>query len=125
MFLLATLVATLVLASSNAIEEELPTRSFMFTVILAAGISHVPGMVLAIAIARCQKPSLRIIVLLVPAYIVAVTGALAYLFYALNGKADSLNAAHLHVIFFPVFHCFFAAVLYSIAGIVAFVGMSR
>jgi len=45
--------------------------------------------------------------------------AIAYAYYASNGKADSLHsAAHMHVIVFPMLHACFTFVLLIIAILV-------
>lgn len=115
-FLIAALATTLLFATINAIEESLPTHLFTLKVVLAAGISQLPGIILAAA--HWHRPSRLMAAFLRPAYIVATTGVLAYAAYALNGRADSFNsAAHMHVIMFPILHCIFAIFLYVSLGV--------
>lgn len=113
--LAAALLVTLVFAAINAAEEELPSR-FAIQVTLAAGISQLPGLILAVAALFSSKSGLRW--LLFPAYFVAVTGLSMYTIYAFNGKVDAQDsAAHMHVIMFPIMHCFIAGFAYTLVAI--------
>lgn len=108
---------TLLFAFINSIGEQLPSISFALGATLASVISQLPGGIVGFFSTRGY--SRTIVVFLFPAYFVATTGMLAYLAYAFNGKADSLNsAAHMHVVMFPMFHCFVAVVSYVLAAVV-------
>ena len=109
-------VITLALGTFNAIDEE---NGLRLTVIGALGsiVSQIPG--LMIAFVAYRRRSVASAILLFAAYIVALTGLVAYLNYATNGKADSLNsAAQMHVVMFPILHCFLAFIVYCAAGLV-------
>jgi hypothetical protein len=107
---------TILFAAKNAVEEQLGSTSFVCKVVLAAVISQIPGML--IALTRTRTSGFWVRGLLVPAYMIAVTGVCAYAVYAFNGKADSLNsAAHMHVIFFPVMHCVFGVLAYLLTTV--------
>ena len=107
---------TLILALINSIGEQLPSISFALVVTLASVISQLPGIIVGFFSTR--RNARTTIVFLFPAYFIAATGMLAYLAYAFNGKADSLNsAAHMHVIMFPMLHCFIAVVSYILAAV--------
>lgn len=108
---------TLVLGTVNAIDEDLPPRLFLIAT-SGSVVSQVPG--LGIAYWRWKTGSIVPTVLLGVAYLVAVTGVLAYFNYATNGKADSLHsAAHLHIVLFPLTHCFLAVCAYAVLGLTA------
>ena len=107
-------LATLLFALVNSVGEQLPTLSFTLGATIAAVISQLPGIIVGFLSSRgISKVTAA---LLIPAYFIAATGLLAYLVYAFNGKADSLNsAAHMHVIMFPILHCVVAGVAYAFA----------
>ncbi len=112
------LLLTEAFALINALDEELPSWTFTLLVIAIAGVSQLPG--LLIAYWRWKTRSVAAVPLLVGAYGIAVTGGMAYAAYALNGKADSLNsAAQMHVIAFPVLHCILAVLIYAACGAVS------
>lgn len=107
---------TLIFALVNSVGEQLPSLSFTLGVTVAATISQVPGILVGFLSSRAT--SRTITAFLFPAYLVAATGMLAYLNYAFNGKADSLDsAAHMHVIMFPILHCTIAVVAYLLTAL--------
>ncbi len=117
--------STIFFATVNSLGEQLPTVSFTILASFASIISQLPGIALAIACYRHASGLVR--VLLLPAFFVAVTGLLAYLAYAFNGKAESLDsAAHMHVIMFPILHCIIALIAYALFAIVfAFISLVK
>lgn len=117
--LACALLLTLVFATINTIEEEHPLAEGGAILILIACVSQLPG--LLVALWRWKRNSVSAIPMLFGAYLIALTGSAVYAVYAFNGgPADSLNsAAHMHVIFFPVLHCIFAAVVYLACGILS------
>jgi hypothetical protein len=119
--LVSVLVVTLLLATKNAIDEQNNTRLTLIAISFSV-VSQLPGIVFGYL--RLARPTFRCRMMLVPAYFMALTGCAAYFGYAVNGKADSLNsAAHLHIVFFPMLHCFFGLLLYGFFAILAmFIG---
>ena len=110
-------VLTLALGAFNAINEQ---NGMRLTVIGSLGsvVSQIPGLMIAYVFYRRRSTSSRLF--LFAAYFVALTGLAAYLNYATNGKADSLNsAAHMHIIMFPILHCFLAFIVYTATGLIA------
>ena len=106
--------ATFILAAINGFEEELPIRFFALAT-CASVASQFPGLILALL--QRRRATVSQAILLVGAYLVAITGTLAYAVYATNGKPDSLNsAAHMHVIAFPVFHFAMTTFVYLCTG---------
>ncbi|TWT75797.1 hypothetical protein CA13_73700 [Planctomycetes bacterium CA13] len=110
-------VLTFALGTFNAIDEQ---NGLRLTVIGSLGsvVSQLPGLMIAYVFYRRRSTALA--PLLLASYFVALTGIAAYLNYATNGKSDSLNsAAHMHVVMFPMLHCFLAFAVYSAAGLIA------
>ena len=111
-------VLTLLFASINAWEEEIRGRAFAMVVGLSI-VSQLPG--LGIAQLFRLSPKSYTGVLLVGAYLIAATSLAVYTIYAFNGKSDSMNsAAHMHVIFFPIFHLVLSVFVYLCVGFGAF-----
>jgi hypothetical protein len=109
---------TEVFAIINAIEEAMPSLVFTLFFTGIAGISQLPG--LLIARWRWKTRSPVAIPMELEAYVIAMTGCGAYAVYAFDGRADSLNSsAHLHAIAFPLAHAVLAVVVYIACAIVS------
>ena len=121
--LAGAIVATLIFALVNAIGEEYQSFQAILTATGIAALSQIPGLIVGSLSIRSRSSILKM--LLVPAYLIAATGVMAYLFYAVNGKADSLeSSAHMHVILFPVLHCVMAFLAYissAVFGVISFI----
>jgi hypothetical protein len=116
MIFAALILAILACAAFNNFEEQLPSQAFFLGTVFGAITPSVLAVAAFEVISRWRRridvPSC------VAAYLVCTTGLVAYAFYALNGKADSLHsAAHMHVIMFPMLHGALAIVALSLAGL--------
>ncbi len=109
---------TLLFAAYNSYEEKLPSLTFYFATVVAAVAAGSISSIIFIAISRRDKkinPFFAIV-----AYLSTLLGTVVYLYYALNGKADSLHsAAHMHVIVFPVSHGFLTVCGLALASLLS------
>ena len=110
------ILAILGCAAFNSYEEELSSHAFFLGTVFGA---IAPSVLAVAAFAIICHWRRRIDVsFCVAAYLVGSTGLLAYVFYALNGKADSLHsAAHVHVIAFPMLYGALTLGVLSLAGL--------
>lgn len=129
--LLAVLLTTVVLATTNVLQEDpnegagAGVSSFMMTSLfigLFGGLSQVPG--LFIAGWRWRSKSHSMLPMLGTAYVIAFTGVLGFaVFVSQTSASDSMNsAAHMHIFFFPMLLCIFAAILYAVS-LIGTIGM--
>ena len=92
---------TLLFAAYNSWEEKLPTILFYLGTVIAAIIPSC----FALFILYFVRNKIYLIktIFQIIAYIISLFGLSIYIFYAFNGKSDSLHgAAHMHVIMFPL-----------------------
>lgn len=116
--LLLAMLLTAMLAAINSIQELHPLWPWGLWFAFLSVISQSPG--LLVAIWYWKTRSVASAILLVAACLIAMSSITVYAIYVSRPEpADSINsAAHMHVIFFPVVHCFFALLIYTVSGIV-------
>jgi len=124
--LLLVLLTTVVLGTINVFQEDSNegarpgVSSIIMTNLiigLLGGLSQVPG--LLIAGWRWKSETHSMLPMLVVAYVIGITGVLGFaVFVSQTSPSDSMNsAAHMHIFFFPMLHCIFAAILYAVSFI--------
>ncbi|WP_440904823.1 hypothetical protein ACMZOO_00910 [Catenovulum sp. SX2] len=114
------MLITAALAAFNAYEEQLGGVSTIGTAVIYALIAGTFSVFAYFIVQRWlpkfSKPYC------ITAYTSVFFGCIGFLYYASNGKADSLeSAAHMHVIVFPMLHTMLAILLFigaTIWGIV-------
>jgi len=103
-------LVTAVLAAFNAYQEELVGVVSYLVSVFGALLGSILCLLAYTFVLRKFPYNAR--PFLWASYAVAILGLIAYLNYALNGKADSLNTAgHMHVIVFPLLHIFISICL--------------
>ena len=120
--LTAMWLATGLFATINTVVEEYPLLEGGWFLVALALASQTPGLFIGLWGWRSssRRAKVSLLPLLIGAYVVAITGFLAYLGYAFDEKADSINsAAHMHVVAFPILHCIFAFLTYVVCGIIS------
>ena len=97
-----------------------------FVITVSAAIA-VPLLAIAVMVLMRGRTPLTRAITAIGAYIVCGTALLAYVWFAANGQADSINsAAHMHVIVFPIRHAVFSALVGALAlGIIALTSICR
>ena len=101
---------TLLCAAFNSWEEQLPSVAFYFGTIIAAVGTSLFSIFLLVLLRNGAQFTRGVFTVF--AYVVCLTGAIAYSFFAINGKADTINsAANMHVVVFPITHAFFTLTL--------------
>ena len=119
--LLGLVVLTFICAAFNSFEEKLPSAGFYILTVFGAVATPLVT-IWVVYLVRHKSTFTRKVFVLV-AYFVCTTSLLAYINYAFNGKADSLHsAAHMHVIIFPIFHCFVSIIVMLIGLLTASIG---
>ncbi len=116
-------ISTLMFSAYNSYVEELPSLLFYFGTVIGAIASGIISSTIFVLISkRARRTNYPFGVV---AYVSTGLGTLAYLYYALNGKADSMHsAAHMHVVMFPLLHGFLAICGLTIAGLISFIPWS-
>ena len=124
--LLLAMLLTAMLAAINSIQELHSLWPWGLWFAFLSVISQTTG--LLVAIWYWKTRSVASAILLVGAYLIAMSSITVYAIYVSRPEpAASINSAsHMHVIFFPFMHCFFALLIYTVSGIViAAVHVSR
>ncbi|WP_440906391.1 hypothetical protein ACMZOO_18630 (plasmid) [Catenovulum sp. SX2] len=110
------ILMTAVFAAFNGYEEQLGSVGNIGTAVIyalvAGSFSVVVHFIAHKLLPKYSKPYC------VTAYASALFGFIGFVYYASNGKADSLeSAAHMHVIVFPILHTMLAILLFVAATI--------
>ncbi len=112
---------TLLFAAYNSYEEQLPSLTIYLATVVAAVVAGSISSILFIAISKRDK-KINLFFAIV-AHLSTLTGTVIYLYYALNGKADSLHsAAHMHVIVFPISQGFLTVCGLALATLLSGIG---
>lgn len=121
--LLVLNIFTLICSAYNSYEEELPSLLFYFGTVFGAIASGIISSTIFVLISkRTRRTNYPFCIV---AYASTGLGTLAYLYYALNGKADSLHsAAHVHVFAFPMLQGFLTICGLAIAGLISVITRS-